>query len=362
MKERILKKLKRWLIIILVVLSIVGTYVIVRYNQDPQGLMNQLDGYYLKVTEMANKMYGLNIVPENISFPEKEKLTEAQKHYYFQQLNDPAKKIYVTIENNIEKINNCENDIPLPSSLNDVAKEKGIDYVAQEFQNAWDAFITDKCEYFYIDSSKMHLITKEISIGRKKQYEFYIGKGDNKTYFIDEFDSKEDVEFAKSELEKVAKEVLKSASGDNYNKIKYIHNWIVDNTEYETRKLANTSNAYGCIVNNSAICEGYARAFKYYMDKLNIPCILVSGDAVDEDGKSERHAWNYVYINNDWYAIDTTWDDPIIYGTGIIKEEIKYRYFLKGSVTMKKDHTTSGKVSEKGQEFEYPDLSRTDLF
>lgn len=361
MKERLLKRLKRWLIIILLVVSVVGIYVIVRYNQDPQGLVNQLDGYYIKIAEMANKLYGINVVTEDITFPEKEKLTQAQKYYYFQQLSDTAKKIYITIEKNMDKINSCEDNIPLPTSLNNTAKEKGADYIAQEFQNAWDAFITDKSEYFYVDSSKMHLITKETSIGNRKNYEFFIGKGENKTYFIDEFDSKEDVEFAEKELKQIVKEILKSTYGDNYKKIKYIHDYIVDNTEYETRKIGNLSNAYGCIVNNSAICEGYARAFKYFMDELNIPCILVSGDAVDEDGKSERHAWNYVYINNNWYAVDTTWDDPIIIGSGIIKEGIKYRYFLKGSDTMNKDHTTSGRVTENGMEFKYPELSINDF-
>ncbi|MDO4975117.1 MAG: transglutaminase domain-containing protein, partial [Alphaproteobacteria bacterium] len=98
--------------------------------------------------------------------------------------------------------------------------------------------------------------------------------------------------------------------------------------------------------NKNVVCEGYARTFKYLMDELEIPCVLVSGIAVDEDGKSERHAWNYVYLKNDWYAIDVTWDDPIIIGNGRVDSNIKYKYFLKGSNTMNKDHTSSGQITK----------------
>lgn len=97
------------------------------------------------------------------------------------------------------------------------------------------------------------------------------------------------------------------------------------------------------------------------MDELNIPCILVSGDAVDENGKKERHAWNYVYISNNWYAIDTTWDDPIIIGNGWFNEKIKYKYFLKGSTAINKDHKTIGQITKEGKEFDYPELSSNDL-
>ena len=256
---------------------------------------------------------------------------------------------------------NGEDNIPLPTSLNDIAKRDGKEVIAKEFQSAWDAFITDKSEYFYLDSSKVCLITKITTRGNNADYQFAIGKGDNKTYFIDEFNSKEEVEKALKQIELESENVIGYASGNNYEKMLYIHNCIVDNTKYETSKAANTANIYGGIVNKRAICEGYARTFKYYMDKLNIPCILISGEAVDENGNKERHAWNYVYINNNWYAIDTTWDDPIIIGNGKLTDKIKYRYFLKGSETMNKDHTTIGQITENGKIFEYPELAKDDL-
>lgn len=352
--------------LIIILFALIMTFVVLN-SMNPERFKQALN----TVTEVAQNtvnsvkesIYGKPVVKDNIEFPDEEKLTEAQKYYYYQQLSETGKKIYLTIEKNIENIKNGEDNIPLPPSLNDDAKshENGKEYIAKEFQNAWDAFITDKSEYFYLDSSKVCIVSKITTKGSNVDYEFFIGKGDNDNYFIDEFKNKQQVESAVAQVEKAKKEILRGASGNNYEKIKYVHDWLVDNVKYDTNNSKNTSNIYGCLVNKSVVCEGYARTFKYLLDELEIPCVLVSGIATDDDGKKERHAWNYVYLKNDWYAIDTTWDDPIIIGNGKVDENIKYKYFLKGSSTMNKDHITSGQVTKNGYEFEYPKLAVDDI-
>lgn len=350
--------------LIIIFLLIIVISITVLYTIDPVKLESDLIQATEKIQKYIIEMNGLPVENEdNLQMPEKEELTEAQKYFYYQQLSEPAKKIYVTIENNIENLKNGEDNIPLPTSLNEVAKsnEKGKELVATEFQNAWDAFITDRSEFFYLDSSKVCLVTKITTKGSNTNYEFYIGKGENTNYFIDEFNTKEEVEQAVQKIENAKNDILKNATGSNYDKILYIHDFIIENTEYDTLSAPNTSNIYGCLVNNDAICEGYARTFKYLLDELNIPCILVSGTAIDENGNSERHAWNYVYIKNNWYAVDTTWDDPIIIGNGKITDSIKYKYFLKGKNTIDNDHTTIGQVTKDGFQFIYPELASEDL-
>ena len=99
---------------------------------------------------------------------------------------------------------------------------------------------------------------------------------------------------------------------------------------------------------------------KAIMDVLNIPCVIVYGDGVDSDGNKEAHAWNYVKMDNGkWYAVDATWDDPIIIG-GSSAGVNRYQYFLKGSTTFFGNHKEDGNVSGEGQIFEYPTLSETD--
>ena len=352
--------------IIILILSMVG--IMFLYTKDPIGFQENLNKWSEQGLSFIEQNTGITLregkTNENdyIEFPEEEKLTEAQKYYYYQQLSDTSKKIYLTIEKNVDKLTNGEDNIPLPSSLNDVANsENGKELVAEEFQKAWDAFVMDRSEYFYLDSSKVCLVTKVITNKKGSTYEFYISKDKEKgqNYFTNEFSSKE--EAAIKQVEEVKNEIIQNATGNNYDKIKYIHDWIIDNVEYDTSNGNNTADIYGCLVNKKVVCEGYARAFKYLMDELEIPCVLVSGTATDENGKSERHAWNYVYIKNNWYAIDTTWDDPIIIGNGKIDDKIRYKYFLKGSNTMKLDHITSGQITQDGYNFTYPELSEEDI-
>lgn len=349
-------------IIIIILLIIIAT-IFILYMINPVKLQANLTDINDKLQNYILELNHVKPNDDNLVFPEEEKLTEAQKYYYYQQLSDTAKKIYITIENNIEKIKNGEDNIPLPASLNEIAKsnENGKELVAKEFQNAWDAFVTDKSEYFYLDSSKVCLVSKITTRGSNTDYEFFMGKGQNANYFTKEYNSKEEVEDAIKKIEIAKNEILKNATGNNYEKMLYIHDWIVDNVEYDTSDNPNNSNIYGCLVNKTVICEGYARAYKYLLDELNIPCILVSGTAVDEKGNVERHAWNYVYIKNNWYAVDTTWDDPIIVGIGKINESIKYKYFLKGKEYMDKDHTPNGQVTKDGFKFSYPELAKENI-
>ena len=117
---------------------------------------------------------------------------------------------------------------------------------------------------------------------------------------------------------------------------------------------------YGALVNKEAVCEGYAKAFKYLMDQIGVESIVVIGVAQDSNGDTQNHAWNYINFNNVWYAIDVTWDDPVIIGGGILGKRHKYKYFLKGSTTMNKDHTEQYTFVENGKVYTHPTLSTTD--
>ena len=108
------------------------------------------------------------------------------------------------------------------------------------------------------------------------------------------------------------------------------------------------------------MCEGYAKAFQYLMNEIGIDNVIVIGTATNSNGQTENHAWNYVKLNEKWYAVDTTWDDPILIGEGTLPEKSRYQYFLKGSATMNQNHVTSGKFTDAGQVFIYPRLNTED--
>ena len=139
----------------------------------------------------------------------------------------------------------------------------------------------------------------------------------------------------------------------------HIHNWIVENVQYNLEESNNNANLYGALYDQKVVCEGYARLFKSLMDKLDIPCVFVSGIG-NSDGKTEDHAWNYVFLKGKWYAIDATWDDPIIIGNGLVSKDIKYKYFLKGSNNFFKTHKEQGQLVDNGMTFQFPTISEDD--
>lgn len=149
---------------------------------------------------------------------------------------------------------------------------------------------------------------------------------------------------------------MNNVSGTNYQKTLQIHDFLIDNLAYdETYSRANNDNLIGVFYDGNVVCEGYAKAFKYLLDGLEIPCILVIGDAVNSVGTSEKHMWNYVKINDEWYAVDVTWDDPILVGAATLSDESRYRYFCRKS-DFKNNHFSDGVISVNGTEFMYPKL------
>lgn len=106
-----------------------------------------------------------------------------------------------------------------------------------------------------------------------------------------------------------------------------IHDWIVYNCTYDNKALGilggyseNSDNPYGALINGQAICKGYTSAFQMFMDMLEIPCLTVY--ASDEQG--DEHAWNMVEIENGWYYVDVTWDDPVPDHSGRL---VTHKYF-----------------------------------
>ena len=96
------------------------------------------------------------------------------------------------------------------------------------------------------------------------------------------------------------------------------------------------------------------------MDELDIPCILVKGIATNSNNETEKHMWNYVFLDGMWYAMDVTWDDPIIEGNGFVQNNVHYRYYLKGNGKFDQTHELYGQISGSGKVFEYPELSNID--
>lgn len=278
--------------------------------------------------------------------------------YYYNQLDNTAKLIYDTIESNLSNMTSGNYEIKLSSQIADVLYEDyGENKLDTSFQSAWDALMLDRVDTFFIDVTKVNLKMRKTTYGKKVTYALSIAPADSNGYLANGLESKEKVDNILNEIKETRDNIVKRLNGIDYNKIMHAHDWIINNLQYEQNITNNNVyNLYGALIEKSAVCEGYAEALKYILDEVNIPCVLVSGTATNSEGKTERHEWNYVQLYGKWYAIDSTWDDPVVKGTGYVSDSIKHRYFLVGSNEMNKNHFPNGQMTESGKKFVYPTI------
>lgn len=89
-------------------------------------------------------------------------------------------------------------------------------------------------------------------------------------------------------------------------KILYIHDQIVTESQYSKNEDINHAivhTAIGTLLNHDSVCQGYAVAFAHAVNDLGFDCEYVT---------STGHAWNAIKLDDLWYHLDTTWDDPVI--------------------------------------------------
>ena len=172
----------------------------------------------------------------------------------------------------------------------------------------------------------------------KKMYEAIKAYNDNEAY------GNKISEVAKQSLEK-AKTVIQEVITDSMTDVqkeKAIHDYIVAHTAYSDTISNDVTNPMysieGVLLNQKAVCQGYAETMKLFMDMLNIECQIVTGYGIQADGKV-AHAWNLVKLDNEWYHVDATWDDP----TPDVPNRVKYGYFNVTTEMITKDHEMDGK-------------------
>ncbi len=115
-----------------------------------------------------------------------------------------------------------------------------------------------------------------------------------------------------AELQEKCNEIISQipSGADEFEKELFIHDYIIENCVYDDAALEKSSTAYSCLVEGYSACEGYSKAAKMLLEAVGIECYTISGKAVDFDGEVNGHMWNIVKIDNEYYHLDVTWDDP----------------------------------------------------
>lgn len=100
-------------------------------------------------------------------------------------------------------------------------------------------------------------------------------------------------------------------------KIRTVHDYIIKTTKYDKTKSGNSHLAYGTLIEGAAICSGYTDAMSIFLYKFNIPNYKISN-------LDEEHIWNLVKLDDTWYHLDLTWDDPV----NDLLDLLSHKYFL----------------------------------
>jgi len=253
---------------------------------------------------------------------------------YYNQLNNDEKEIYDIV---YDGILNGEKTFSF----------KNVEYKAysEYCERAVFALTYDHPELFWV----------QCGYSIRHWHELFDTSGDvelnlvHYAYWDYTFDKNKKIKALEAAVSNVTSQAQKIDS--DYERIRFVHDYLIKNAIYdhdELNEYYKTSHdasceyifsAYGCLVNGKTVCSGYAKAFQLIMQKLGYDCLYVVGDA------GEAHAWNCIYIENEGYYIDVTWDDP-----DYTYDEPKYEYFCITSETLAKTH-------EVDEEFDVPECN-----
>ena len=139
----------------------------------------------------------------------------------------------------------------------------------------------------------------------------------------------EDLPRKKAEFDTAVGKALEDVpdDADDVTKALLLHDFIVRNCEYDVEAknrhdqspLART--AYSVLVRHSAVCEGYAMAYRCLLSRVGIESEEVLSDSMN-------HCWNYVRLAGNWYHADVTWDDPVYSGCKPSDDRVSREHFL----------------------------------
>ena len=211
-----------------------------------------------------------------------------------------------------------------------IAKGLGKDDVDHIFQ----CVMVDHPEFFYVEGysfktyemaskleslefSGIYNVDREKAVGKKKRIE--------------------------DAADQIQSEMMRGL--DDYGKIKYVYETLIKNTEYR-EESEDSHNIYSVFVEKESVCQGYAKATQYLLNRMGVECTLAIG-TVRGGGK---HGWNLVKADGEYYYVDTTWGDASYrsqdsdhHDSGAVPE-INYDYLCVTTAELEKTHSCDHEI------------------
>lgn len=159
---------------------------------------------------------------------------------------------------------------------------------------------------------------------------------------------KDEINIINNYVDKLIKDFYKETD-DDYENLKRIHDYIINNTKYDIERNDNEEsnyksyNAYGPVVDGYATCNGYADLMAVVLSKLGYENYKIATTSDEISYESNGHVWNALKINDEWLHLDLTWDDPVSTDG---KDYLYHKYFLVNTEEMLKADSGNVLVEE----------------
>ncbi len=205
-------------------------------------------------------------------------LSNVVNNYYYMMISAEERAVYDQI---YDLLVNFKTDVVLSTTDTDL-----IDH-------AFTCVLIDHPDIFYVKGYSIKTYTKE---GRVEKIAM------NGTYTMSRSRVEDMTPYLDNYYYKCAS--LISAEADEYAKVKAVYEYIIKHTEYDLEAPDN-QNVLSVFMIGRSVCQGYAKATQYLLNRMGIFCTLVEGTVKGD----EAHVWNLVRINGEYYHLDTTWGD-----------------------------------------------------